>query len=234
MDFTLKTSSRARRISITIKNGQVTVTMPVGATAQQALSFLESKKVWLAKHLTKCDQIPSAGELVKSDEHQLLYLGKWHRVEVATESTRSIQIQLIDDRIIISLTKVPATADQLNKALDAWYREQAVMVCGEKLHHFSKIMGLTLQEYRIKEQQTRWGSCSTRNNININWRILLAPEAVVDYLIVHELAHLRQMNHSREFWLEVEKVLPGYCQEKKWLRVNGTNLMQYVPATCLF
>lgn len=233
MSYTMKTSARARRISITIQNNQVKVTMPVGATTQQALSFLESKKGWLAKHLTENDKKVPEGDIGKPADNQLLYLGKWHDVEVATSSSNRIQIQQVEDGIVLSLPRVPVPAEQLNSALIAWYRDFAAMVCGEKLYYFSKIMGLTLKGYKIKEQQTRWGSCSTKNNININWRILLAPEPVVDYLIVHELAHLRQMNHSREFWLEVEKVLPYYSKEKEWLRVNGTSLMEYFPASCI-
>ena len=86
------------------------------------------------------------------------------------------------------------------------------------------MMGLQYQRLSIREQKTRWGSCSSQKNINLNWRIILAPEKVLDYLIVHELAHLQQMNHSSAFWSLVETYIPDYRIWRKWLKDNSSAL----------
>ena len=82
--------------------------------------------------------------------------------------------------------------------------------------------------YAIREQKTRWGSCSSKGNLNFNWRLILAPEEVLDYVVVHELAHRREMNHSKAFYAIVESVLPDYKQPKKWLRDKGQTLWDIV------
>ncbi len=79
----------------------------------------------------------------------------------------------------------------------------------------------------VREQKTRWGSCSSKHNINLNWKLIMMPEEILNYVVVHELAHLKQMNHSKAFWEEVEKVLPDYKKQKEWLKQNGRNYQRY-------
>ena len=85
-------------------------------------------------------------------------------------------------------------------------------------------MGVTYGRISIREQKTRWGSCSNKGNLNFNWRLILAPEEVLDYVVVHELAHRREMNHSKAFYAVVESMLPDYRRAQKWLRDNGQSL----------
>jgi predicted metal-dependent hydrolase len=85
-------------------------------------------------------------------------------------------------------------------------------------------MGVTYGRISIREQKTRWGSCSSAGNLNYNWRLIFAPEEIVDYIVVHELAHRLEMNHSKAFYYIVESVLPDYRKAQKWLRENGGSL----------
>ncbi len=98
------------------------------------------------------------------------------------------------------------------------YKKLAREVFASKLEKYAKEMGLTYNSFRIKEQKTRWGSCSSKGNINLNWRLIQAPEEVINYVIVHELAHLRYMNHSHEFWQLVSQYSPDYQKWRDWLR----------------
>lgn len=93
-----------------------------------------------------------------------------------------------------------------------------------KTEYYARIMNVTYGRISIREQKTRWGSCSSAGNLNFNWRLILAPEEVLDYVVVHELAHRREMNHSKAFYAIVESVLPDYRQPKKWLRDKGQTL----------
>ena len=90
-------------------------------------------------------------------------------------------------------------------------------------------MGVTYGRIRIKDQKTLWGSCSSRKNLNFNWRLVMAPGEVLDYVVVHELCHLKHMNHSAEFWDCVEEILPEYREHRRWLKVHGGELSRVQP-----
>ena len=98
-----------------------------------------------------------------------------------------------------------------------------------RVEHYAKQMGLSYGRITIRSQHSRWGSCSGKGNLNFNCLLMLTPLEVWDYVIVHELCHLRQMNHSPAFWAEVEAVLPDYRQQKKWLKENGSALIARLP-----
>ena len=93
-----------------------------------------------------------------------------------------------------------------------------------KTAYYARIMGVSYGRIAIREQKTRWGSCSSKGNLNFNWRLILAPEEVLDYVVVHELAHRREMNHSKAFYAIVGSVLPDYRQARRWLREHGDSL----------
>ena len=105
-------------------------------------------------------------------------------------------------------------------------RELARAVFEQKAALYGRLMEVTYGRITVRDQKTRWGSCSGKGNLNFNWRLILAPEEVLDYVVVHELAHRREMNHSPRFWAVVEAVLPDYRKQRQWLKVNGERLMQ--------
>jgi hypothetical protein len=103
--------------------------------------------------------------------------------------------------------------------------DQAADVLAEKVRYYAQQIGVTYGRITIRNQKTRWGSCSAKGNLNFNCLLMLAPEDVQDYVMVHELCHRKQMNHSEKFWNEVEKVLPDYRERRNWLKLHGSALM---------
>lgn len=103
--------------------------------------------------------------------------------------------------------------------------EEALKVIPERVEYFAKVIGVTYGKITIRNQKTRWGSCSSKGNLNFNCLLMLAPLEVLDYVVVHELCHRKQMNHSKAFWLEVEKVLPDYKEARKWLKEDGSQMI---------
>lgn len=101
------------------------------------------------------------------------------------------------------------------------YRRQAELVIPERVRYFARHMGVDYGTIRIKAQKTRYGSCSSRGNLNFNWKLIRMPAEVLDYVVVHELAHRKQMNHSSLFWREVEQVPPDYRERRRWLKEHG-------------
>ena len=102
---------------------------------------------------------------------------------------------------------------------------QAMKLIPQKVRYYAPIIGVTYGRITIRNQRTRWGSCSGKGNLNFNCLLLLMPEEVLDYVVVHELCHRKEMNHSARFWEEVEKILPDYRQRRKWLKDNGGRIM---------
>ena len=102
--------------------------------------------------------------------------------------------------------------------------ERAKRIFPERTAYFALRMGVDYGRITIREQKTRWGSCSSKGNLNFNWKLILAPPEVLDYVVVHELCHLKKMNHSKAFWDEVGKVMPEYETYKLWLKENGWKL----------
>ena len=99
----------------------------------------------------------------------------------------------------------------------------------KRVSYFARLMGVSYRNITIREQKTRWGSCSSEKNLNFNWKLILAPPEVLDYVVVHELCHRLEMNHSPRFWAQVERVLPDYKVSRKWLREHGNELMDLNP-----
>lgn len=108
----------------------------------------------------------------------------------------------------------------IEEAFRLWYIERARETIGKSLEYYKHKMGITFEQFRIKEQKTRWGSCSGKKNLNFNWKLILAPKETLDYVVVHELSHLKEMNHSKAFWDEVEKWMPDYKKHIDYLKNN--------------
>ncbi len=115
---------------------------------------------------------------------------------------------------------------QQKKALEERYRRAAQEYIPKRVAFFQTFVGGSYERITIRDQKTRWGSCSSKGTLSFNWRLMLAPPTVLDYVVVHELCHLTHMNHSKEFWLAVEEVMPDYKKYRNWLKENG-NKLQY-------
>lgn len=154
---------------------------------------------------------------------KLLFMGSEYTLLVEFTEKRRSRISLQQDKMILEIpgmTKAEERAD----ILENWYRKQARYILTQRVEGYATLMRVSYDTIRIKDQKTCWGSCSNKRNLNFNYRIIMAPEEVIDYIVVHELCHLRQMNHSPEFWREVANILPEYARRRKWLKENGSKL----------
>jgi predicted metal-dependent hydrolase len=144
-----------------------------------------------------------------------------------TDGCRSIAT-LQGDRLVVSGPLEDAAA-----AVERWYRREARRALTDVTTSQAERLGLAFGSIGIRDQRSRWGSCSRRGHLSFSWRLLLAPGAVLDYVVVHELCHLREPNHSRAFWSLVDAARPGWADERRWLRQHGWELHEYDPATAL-
>ena len=123
------------------------------------------------------------------------------------------------------LAKLPGALPKFTEAEIRGLAQQAKAVIPGRVAHYTDLIGVTYGNITIRSQHTRWGSCSGKGNLNFNCLLMLAPAEVVDYVVVHELCHRREMNHSAKFWEEVERILPNYRQCQRWLKENGQALI---------
>ncbi len=160
------------------------------------------------------------------NEDELPYLGENLPLTVVREQRSRAKVKCVTGRVLMW---IPYEADYAYKKaeLEKWYRKQALSVIREKAEKYADILKVSYNDIRIKDQKSRWGSCSSRKNLNFNWRILMAPEPVCDYVIIHELCHLVYMDHSPRFWGFVEQICPDHKQHRKWLKENGERLAAF-------
>jgi len=215
VNYTIKQSNHTRSIRLEIRRESgLTVVVPRKYTSKQIEDILLQKSRWILRHLNTVKPLqmplfkPAPGH-----GDSLPYLGKTIELSVIADAGRHTTARFTDGRLVIALTSGVKTAP----VLEAWYRMQAKWVFTQKADTFKAIMGLSYKAILIRGQKTRWGSCSAAGNITLNWKLLMAPPEIVDYVIIHELAHRKHMNHSTEFWQFVERFCPGWKKCRQWL-----------------
>jgi predicted metal-dependent hydrolase len=161
------------------------------------------------------------------DGERILFLGREYNINVDLCDMSGALARFDEGKFNVCLSKKlkgKARQAALEKAFEELFRDKARAVLEERLALYSPLIGVTYNNMRVKGQKTRWGSCSSKGNLNFNWRLIMAPEWIIDYVIVHELCHLKHLNHSRQYWEMVFQYMPEYKKARLWLRENGMEL----------
>lgn len=214
---------RSRRKSMAIKilsDGEVRLHTPIVCKTETIRGFLLEKAGWIALHVDRCKKQHASirKKYVSGEEH--LHLGIPFPLDIRIDKTAKRPRLRHDEGFIVIV--LPDDGMEVRPILESWYKNEARHVIVERVNHYALAMGVRYGQLRIKDQQTRWGSCSSKKNLNFNWHIIKAPLAVLDYIVVHELCHLVHLNHSSEFWNLVARILPDYEWRRDWLKTNGT------------
>ena len=153
----------------------------------------------------------------------LYYLGKPYRiVRKPSLSARKGYVAMVGEEILI-YGKYDDT-EEIRAVLSKWYQEKAAAWIPKRIASFEKKIGVKCTKITLRNTKTRWGSCSSERHVMINWNLIMAPEEVLDYVVCHELCHILQMNHSKEFWALVALYMPDWKEQKEWLKENGLTL----------
>jgi predicted metal-dependent hydrolase len=213
MDYQLIRSKR-KTLSLQINsNAELIVRAPNRLSVKKIDQFIDEKSNWIEKKSTSIDaKKPQKHSYIEAEK--FLYLGIEYPLNINTSHTKGLSF----DGKMFSLNVGG------EKEFLTWYKAAFKKVALPRLDYYADLYQLNYQQVRLKTQKTLWGSCSGVNNINLNYLLIMAPMSVIDYVIVHELAHTKIKNHSKDFWQLVESILPKYKASKSWLKNNGYKL----------
>ncbi len=220
--------SRRRTVRIRVAAvDRIEVTAPLRFPKAEIAALLRGREAWIARQLAKLAAVAASPVNAAAEPGaELLYLGQARRLTVLWGGVARAEVDAEDERIFAQLPAAPPPeqAAVLSAALRGWYIERARAVLTERTAHWAGALGVRPRRIFIREQKSRWGSCSSRGNVSYNWRVVMAPPAVVDYLVIHELCHMKEANHSAAFWRLVEEADPDYKEHRRWLRTHGALL----------
>ena len=223
--YTTKRSSKRKKIAITIeRDREVVVHAPSHASDEAVARIVEAKRQWIyekTQHRQKYTDRPHppGKELVNGES--ALYLGRSYRIEVVDKEAECVRF---DQRFFVPASRAP----HKRNAMREWYIARAKERILPRVVKRARELGVSFRQARIVDNRYRWGSCTVRDNINLNWRLIKAPIFVVDYVIAHELAHLLESNHTPRFWNIVKTQVPNMDKARVWLREHGQILEEEV------
>jgi len=226
--FTLLKTKRKTIGIIIDRNGEVRVHAPYRVSEKQICEAVKKRANWIIKKVNEVKARNSnltCRQFVSGEK--LLYHGKEYTLVIMERDFGKPEVLIKEDFMEVYIPRgLPAEIGKqvIKETLIKWYRQRFAETAKEKLEKYSKQLRTAPCKTMIKSQKTRWGSCSKKGNINLNWRLIMAPDNIIDYVIVHELCHLKVMNHSKDFWNLVKSVLPDYPERRKWLKENGYRL----------
>jgi predicted metal-dependent hydrolase len=208
--------TKRRTIALIIdRDGRLIIRAPLRATQKQITHLVEQKAAWIKSKQALVNTryarfVPKA----YANGEEFLYLGQAYRLAIVDKSTPRLRLA---EQFLLSRKGLP----QAEKIFEQWYRLQAKQVITERVQVLAAMHGYEYCQVKITSAQTRWGSCSPRGNLNFSWRLVMAPIQVIDYVVIHELVHLHEKNHSRRFWDKVKTILPDYKIQVRWLKTYG-------------
>ncbi|MBJ7354851.1 MAG: M48 family metallopeptidase [Thermoleophilaceae bacterium] len=222
-DYSLRRSTRAKNIRITVGTDGVVLTLPGRTAERHGHEFIRERSDWIARTLAK---IEAADEIVASrslsDGTTVPFVG-WDLVlRLLDGPSGRVTLKPASGELWV---RVPDTRrETVAAALERWYRRQAKEVFAERLDAVVARNGTSYERVAIRDQKTRWGSCSSSGTISFNWRLLLAPESVMDYVIEHEAAHIEVRDHSARFWALMDQRVSDWRDSRLWLKRHGGTL----------
>jgi predicted metal-dependent hydrolase len=230
IDYKLIRNPQTESVSIAVEwqNG-VTITAPNSLPIDTINSTLYKKGTWILNKWYEVNEIleaPMPKEYVSGEK--FAYLGRHYKLKVHKEDAlKMTSVKLYRGRFLAYVPKnlsAKEQRDELYLAFKKWYILHGQTKVQERQNLYQQIMDVTALKVALKEQRMRWGTCTKEGAIYLNWRIVMAPVSVLDYVLVHELAHIKYPDHSNEFWRFVQSILPDFEQRKEWLRINGPKL----------
>lgn len=226
--YTICDSKNRKTLNIAIKDGQLLVTIPSGTKAEVYEPLIRKKAPWILKQLADSEEIKINNRKLRFQSGEKLpYLGRHYRLNVAKATVLTSSLTFSKGRFQAVINKglsLEEQRDQLYPLYMNWIREKGQHFAERRIERFVQRLGKAPSGIAVRNMEKRWGSCTPQQKILLNWRIFLAPVSMVDYVLAHEIAHLKEMNHTPAYWETLRMLIPDYEERKEWLRINGNQL----------
>ena len=225
IDYQLLPGTDRKTTDIVIeRDGVVTVRPPKGFTPEQVDAVVESKRMWIYRNLAEWRDL-NAASVVREwvNGETFLYLGRSYRLALVAEQDGDLLLKEGRFNLRRSLIEQGGEA-AAKKAFESFYCEKGVNRISERVAYYAPKVGVRPTDTAVKELGYRWASCTKNGALCFHWKCMMAPPKIIDYMVVHELCHLWQRNHTDAFWNEVDKVMPDFRERKMWLKKHGAGL----------
>ena len=212
--------TRRKTIALVVQpSGRLVVRAPLRASQREIRRLVEENAAWIKskQEWAKTTYTPPVSRRFIAGE-AFLFLGASYPLEIVHVNRPALKL---DGKFYLAEAALP----QAQAVFERWYRQQAQSILSERVQHFASQNGFSYSKVKISSARTRWGSCSARGNLSFTWRLVMASLPVIDYVVVHELAHLKVRNHSRQFWDQVHQLMPDYKTRRAWLKEHGRTLI---------
>ncbi|MFK5947727.1 MAG: SprT family zinc-dependent metalloprotease [Methylococcales bacterium] len=219
IDYDLKKSSRKTTSIYIERNGDITVLAPEPYDIGKVEEILDAKRSWIYRNLAEWEDLNRTRverEFVNGEGFP--YLGSTYRLQIVNDANNDLTLK--NGSFVL---KRAALSNAREKFID-FYKVKAKARLPKQVEEYARKMGLEPSGIRVQELKNRWASCSPEGMLNFHWRCMMAPLSAIEYIVVHELAHIKHPNHTPEFWYTVEKTLPEFQKAKGWLRLYGAGL----------
>lgn len=230
-NYKIRVSHRAKKIRIIVTPEKIEVVSPLGTSKKQLHLFVKSHQGWIEKASLKLKEKKKGIKNLAPDRYvDGVYIplrGCQTIIRIQYVSGKQITVQLKEGEVFILLPLIHKDQDNqelIRSVLVSWMKDQAALDVSHYVDVYAQRYNLHPRSIKIKSQKSRWGSCGIHDDININWLLILAPPKVMEYVVVHEICHVKERNHSARFWALVRKIFPSYQSQKDWLAKNGAGL----------
>ena len=224
-DFPFETirTDRVKSASIDVEDNLVKVTVPKNLSDERIEELIKGRILWIKQKLALQASAIVSKPKEYVDGEAFAYLGRNYRLKCANGTEESVKLR--SGYLNVTTKNGKRNSEYIKAAIEQWYRTKALSRLIDKTKRYSAILKVEPTSINLKDYKAMWGSCSPKGVVSYNWRIILAPHKIVDYIVVHELCHLIEPNHSSKYWKQVRSVIPDYENSKEWLKNNGSSLL---------
>ena len=221
-NISIKRTNRLKTVSLKVKNQEVVLSVPKFVTDSEIDNIIERKINWIRNKLA-IEKTNSFNIKRKYENgEKFLYFGSEYSLKIKHSNSDNVYL---DNNIMIVEVKNNSKTVHIRNILNNWYIAESKKYLIKTTNYYEVLIGVSVNKLIFGKYKSKWGSCNSKKTISYDWRIIMAPLEVIHYLIIHELCHIKHLNHSNDFWKTVEKYMANYKLQKKWLKTNSSKLI---------